>query len=111
MAGRPLKMAERVARFEQRGMELYHDMIAAAPLQYIENEDYANMDQLCKAWQRAYEQSRLTALALEELGNLLRSKAGIGPNMGPWAINRAMQRPLPTESTIRTLEVADGGEG
>ena len=75
MPGRPLKMAKKVAELEEQAMGLSADVLLTMPAQYRERPDFK--DALNVAWNAAVEATMLASIKLEELGDLLRQKAGI----------------------------------
>ncbi len=80
MAGRPVKMAEKVTALEERAFCLSADVFCERPKQYRERP---TDDPICVAWNDAADATMLATLATEKLGNLLREKAHItepGPN-------------------------------
>ena len=80
MAGRPVKMAEKVRAIEERAFCLSADVFCERPKQY---QDRPTTDPICVAWNDAANATMLASIATEKLGNLLREKAHItepGPN-------------------------------
>ncbi len=68
MAGRPLKMAERVAGFEKRGMELLHDIGNAILEQYFQKLDARS----------GYESPRSHLVSSRGRTSLLRRSSALG---------------------------------
>ena len=75
-------MAARVTELEEQAILLCGEIYVLRPRQYF---DRPTPDALCYAWNVAARSTMQTAVALENLGDLLRAKAGIsGP--GPFAM-------------------------
>ncbi len=75
MAGRPLKMAEKAAEFEDAAICLSGEVFLAMPGQY--RRDPMPDDPLCRAWNDCVRATMCAVNACERLGDLLRERAGI----------------------------------
>lgn len=75
MAGRPIKMAEKVAGFEVQAMELSAEVFLAVPESYRQRPDLR--DRVGQAWHACMVATMQASIACERLGDMLRSKAGI----------------------------------
>lgn len=82
MAGRPVKMARKAGELEAQALELAGQTYLAAPTQY--HGDVNRQDTLGVAWAAAINATMAASIALENLGDLLREKAGI-MELGPAA--------------------------
>lgn len=79
MAGRPRKMAENVARFEEQAIRLSAGVSFTMPEQYRTAPD--PRDPFFRAWAECELATMQASIACERLGNLIREKAGIpGPS-------------------------------
>ena len=81
MAGTPKKMAGQVAELEEVAFGLAADVFVLAPTQYRKRE---TNDELGTAWNVCIEATMKVMNAMENLGDLLRAKAGIAGS-GPIA--------------------------
>ena len=94
MAGRPTRMAERVAKLEVRAFELQEDLRRAAPQQYLERSSCGTDPLgLCAAWNNAVETSEDAYYAVEELADILRDRAGIDK----WAPSETQETLTPAD--------------
>ena len=73
MAGRPVKMAEKVTALEAKMNEVYKLLLEYTPSQYV---DRPPTDELGEAWRNALDEIREADHTLSELGDMLRDKAG-----------------------------------
>ena len=74
MAGRPVKMAEKVTALEEKAFCLSAEVFCEIPRQYL---DRPTADPICIAWNDAADATMLTDIAMNKLGNMLRKKAKI----------------------------------
>ena len=75
MAGRRKMMAAKVGTLEERTVALAGDMFLTIPAQYREHPNAA--DALNTMWNCALQATLLASMAMEELADLLRKRAGI----------------------------------
>ena len=75
MAGRPKTMAKRVTALEDRALQLTIDLFKIVPLQYLDHPN--DGDPFNRAWNEATDATRTAMCKLEDLGALVREKAGI----------------------------------
>jgi hypothetical protein len=68
-------MAKKCAAFEEQAVQLAGEVYLATPTQYRVQPD--PVDPLNRAWNVAAHATLLAVIVLEQLGNLLRAKAGI----------------------------------
>jgi hypothetical protein len=82
MPGRPKMMAKRVTELEEVGLGLALDMFSLVPRQYLDqpNRD----DPLNRSWNLVVNVLIQATVVLEQLGDLVRAKAGI-TEAGPCA--------------------------
>lgn len=74
MASNPKRMVRKVEELEQQAVRLSMEMFVTIPAVYRERP---TADAVCVAWTKALDAATWVEIALEELGNLLRTKAGI----------------------------------
>ena len=75
MAGRPRKMASKAAEFEGQAIQLSAEVFLTIPQQYRNKPN--SKDPICQAWNLCMETTMSASVACEQLGDLLRAKAGI----------------------------------
>lgn len=75
MAGRPKKLAEKVEALEFTALVLAYDTFSTRPEMDLEQADSSNP--ICVAWKNAVASALWASIHLDELGDLLRNRAGI----------------------------------
>ena len=71
MAGRPKMMAKRVTELEAQGLELSRRVFEFCPKKSMKG------DPICEAWDAVVGTTMNASIELQQLGDLLREKAGI----------------------------------
>jgi hypothetical protein len=77
-----------MTKLEERAAGLSWDVFSAIPDQYLDRDPYGQSDPLAAAWNWAVNASMEASFALEHLGDLLRTKAGITE---PWPYRKLCQ--------------------
>ena len=75
MPGRPRTMAKKISKIEEQVTAAAAELFVVEPRQYRESRQ--SEDPLGRAWNAAVDATMLASIKLEELGDLLRKKAGI----------------------------------
>jgi len=100
MPGRPKMMALKVGKLEEQATALAAEMFMVQPAMYRGNRQ--SEDPLRRAWNAAVDATMLASIKLEELGDLLRKKAGItepGPAAKTLADDAAVAPDSVTDTT------------
>ncbi len=75
MPGRPRTTAKKFAELEEHAVRLVGELFLLVPRAYVERPDVR--DPTNAAWNAAIHEAMKTTIALEQLGDILRAKAGI----------------------------------
>ena len=104
MAGRPKTMAKRVDCLEVAAFQLVDAILQTIPEQY--QADFEKGDLVGQAWNESYNTAADLWMAIGDLGELLRKKAGI-KGEGPtekWELVRRERTSMPDDLDFDLLE-------